>query len=82
MSEVVEIEVKVKIRPGVLVDFAWGKGSNDLNFGRIFYLKKPEWDHFEGPYSLNRENHVVTGQFRSWFKAGMVWVKDVTNGED
>ena len=75
MSEVVEIEVKVKLRPAELIDFAYGKKPDDLHFGRIFYLKKPNWDHYEGPYSLNKENHVATGYFREWFTAGMVWVK-------
>ena len=81
MSEVVEVSVKVRLRPAVLIDFAYGDGPNDLRFGEIFYLKKPNWDHFEGPYSLNKQNHIATGHFRAWFKAGMVWVKELGNGD-
>jgi hypothetical protein len=74
MSEVLEIEQKLKLRPATGRMFAYGSAPDQVFYGRIFYLKKKAWNHVEGPYSLS-ESHVQSGDFRAWLNAEMVYVK-------
>lgn len=73
-----EATIKLKLRKAVRNDFATGSKVADLVFGTIFFLKRESWEHVEGPYSL-APHHVE--HLAGWFKADMLYVKDVTNGE-
>lgn len=74
MSEILEYDLKVKLKKATGHEFAWGKEPHQVYFGTIFYLKKADWQHVEGPYALSKD-HVQSGEFGEWLRAGMVYVK-------
>lgn len=63
--------VQLKLKPAKREYFKWG---HSVQWGTIYFIKRPRDSEFEGPYLL-RPEHIENETFNQYLRDGVVWVK-------
>lgn len=74
----IPIELKVWVQPAKRDHFIFGRS---VQYGRIYFIKRPSDGEFEGPYLL-RPEHVEDGTFKQYLEDETIYVIGDADRED